>query len=662
MSFQQQSRPLLSAIWMIIGLLTLVMFIGRQGFLWSAGDSSTIFGLWDDYLQSLFIGARFDLRVTTIAFAPLLLIGLALAPFPRLFVWIKRVIPGYSFILFFLSSASVIGNYYYYKTYNNYFDTFIFGLFNDDTDAIIHTIIQDYPVTKATLACLIIAILGYKISAGLLDKAFTKNYALLSKTRYSLYILLSIFILFSLARGSLGTFPLKKYQATVSKYDVLNKVTPNPILALDWALGEHNRQTNFEQVDEAEYHAQMERVLGQNDAIYHTPQNSYLAEHKPNVIFSLMESMGTNFLIEDDPKTNDLLGSMRQHIQSDFYFDRFIASTDGTMTTIASVLFNSNNGTISLGQNSKKHIPGSAFLPFKQAGYKIIYITGGSPTWRNIGAYMPIQGVDEFYQQYHIQKMFPESVKDSNVWGVPDEYLFKFAEHILEQNSGPVFIMTMSQTNHPPYDVPDSYKLAPLTLTDKFANKLTTDSEEATRMLETYQYSSDSLGHFITDIKTSAKGDNTIIAATGDHRMRQVEVDFPEDMGSAYAVPFYFYAPDSLKQHVPHKYNKNRVGSHRDIFPTLYAWSLSDSDYYSLGGENILSDAPTPDHYGVHFQLLFSDKGVIDQRNPEQLFPWANNSGLNVSSTPIANPNPSWPAQYKRLQDLFINQQIAGYQ
>lgn len=661
MNYQAKSRSLIITLWQLIGLLTIIMMLGRQCFLWLAGDPSTIWSLRADYLESLLIGARFDLRVTTIVFAPVLLSGLLLAPFPRIFRWVKGFIPGYSFVLFFISSAALIGNYYYYKTYNNYFDVFIFGLINDDTSAVLDIIIQDYPIIQALLICIIIAFLGYHSSKLLLDKAFDANRPSLPTIKYSVYILLTLIVYISLARGSLGTFPLKKYQATVSKYDVLNKVTPNPLLALDWANGERQRQATFEQVDEAEYHAQMQRVLGQEDAIYHTEKNSYLAEKKPNVIFSLMESMGTNFLVEDDPQTNDLLGSMRQHINSDFFFNRFIASTDGTMTTIASVVFNSNSGSISLGKNRKKRIPGSAFLPFKKAGYKIIYITGGSPTWRNIGSYMPIQGVDEFYQQYHIQKMFPESVKDSNVWGVPDEYLFKFAEHILEQNNGPVFIMTMSQTNHPPYDVPDSYPLHPLKLTDNFANKLMTNREEAESMLETYQYSSNSLGDFISDIKHSEKGNNTIIAATGDHRMRQVKVNFPEDLGTAYAVPFYFYAPEILQQHVTHKYDANRIGSHRDIFPTLYAWSLSDADYYNLGGENLLSPDPTPGHYGVHSELLFSDHGVINRKQPEWVYPWASNSSLSVITKPERNPNANWSREYKKLENLFINQQIEGF-
>ncbi|MDD2168998.1 hypothetical protein QA338_10755 [Glaesserella parasuis] len=39
-----------------------------------------------------------------------------------------------------------MGNFYYYKTYNNYYDMLMFGLVEDDTKAVLKNIYDDYPV------------------------------------------------------------------------------------------------------------------------------------------------------------------------------------------------------------------------------------------------------------------------------------------------------------------------------------------------------------------------------------------------------------------------------------------------------------------------------------------------------------------------------------
>ena len=54
-------------------------------------------------------------------------------------------------------------------------------------------------------------------------------------------------------------------------------------------------------------------VLGQPDPIYTTPKNDYLEAHQPHVVMALMEGLGNNVLVEDDPENNDLLGSLRKH-------------------------------------------------------------------------------------------------------------------------------------------------------------------------------------------------------------------------------------------------------------------------------------------------------------------------------------------------------------
>ncbi|NMV21023.1 LTA synthase family protein, partial [Vibrio parahaemolyticus] len=84
-----------------------------------------------------------------LAFAPLLLSGLVMAASSRLFCWWRKLLPSYVGLIFFLLTAFSIGNYYYYVTYGNYIDVFAFGLFDDDTHAVLVNAWQDYPILRS---------------------------------------------------------------------------------------------------------------------------------------------------------------------------------------------------------------------------------------------------------------------------------------------------------------------------------------------------------------------------------------------------------------------------------------------------------------------------------------------------------------------------------
>ncbi|MCR2121747.1 hypothetical protein CUPS3785_01550 [Campylobacter upsaliensis] len=48
-------------------------------------------------------------------------------------------------------------------------------------------------------------------------------------------------------------------------------------------------------------------------------------------------------------------------------------------------------------------------------------------------------------------------------------------------------------------------------------------------------------------------------------------------------------------------YDKYRLASHKDIFPTLYELSLSETTYCSLGGRNLLA---APSNKKLEFALM----------------------------------------------------------
>lgn len=62
---------------------------------------------------------------------------------------------GYMFLCGFVFMAFTIVNFYYFRTYNNKIDVFIFGLKDDDTLAVLTILWQDYPILIALFCSLI---------------------------------------------------------------------------------------------------------------------------------------------------------------------------------------------------------------------------------------------------------------------------------------------------------------------------------------------------------------------------------------------------------------------------------------------------------------------------------------------------------------------------
>lgn len=619
-------------------------------------------GVTDDIWRAFWVGGRFDAKVTAIAYSPLLLSGLIAAAFSQLYLrWLKFAL-GYHSVIGCLYAIGCILNYYYYKTYGSHVDLFIFGLWEDDSKAVLVNIWRDYPIIRSLLLAVLVGAIAYVSSRWYLRSTLgqlnTRMYWHWSIT--SLVIVFSIVGTFLIARGSLDSHPLKRYHASVSQYKPLNMMTPNVFMALDWAISDRKDQQDFEPVSQQILTSLMLKMLGQPTPNYHTPVNPYLAENPPHVVVAMMESMGMNILIEDNPDTNDLLGSLRPYWKQGFLFERFMAGTSATIDSIVMTLFHSPVATISHSSVQNIALPSSAVLPYKRAGYEVTFLYGGNGMWRNLANYLPVQGFDRVYDENDIIEAFPEAAQYSGTWGVPDGYLFKYANKVLEEAKKPTLIFIMTVTNHSPYKVPDYYQPKPTAMSERLSSLIGYQGDQAKVLLNTFQYASDALGQFIGRVKASDKlKDNTVIAVTGDHRMRYSSTDEPTEYGLTFAVPFFLDVPQPILDHTPFSYDPQRIGSHRDLFPTLYHFSLSNQDYISLGGENLLAKDGVS-NIGFNASRTISEKGAFSSSGSGLFYAWDEHNALLNQARPEKNPpqETDWGKEYSLLQDYYLRSQV----
>lgn len=99
------------------------------------------------FKRMYYLGLRFDLKIIAIILALPFLFGV---PFTftdlisselNAYLWTS-----YISVFSFLTITITITNYFYFKTYQNYYDIFMFGIVEDDTKAVLKNIYDDYPI------------------------------------------------------------------------------------------------------------------------------------------------------------------------------------------------------------------------------------------------------------------------------------------------------------------------------------------------------------------------------------------------------------------------------------------------------------------------------------------------------------------------------------
>ena len=93
-----------------------------------------------------------------------------------------------------------------------------------------------------------------------------------------------------------------------------------------------------------------------------------------------------------------------------------------------------------IGQSSaaSAKFAGNAFAPYLQRGYRVLFVTSGTATWRNLGPFVRQQGAHEFIDQQTLRQRYPEA--QIGTWGVPDEYMFRYMEERLAEATAPLAV------------------------------------------------------------------------------------------------------------------------------------------------------------------------------------------------------------------------------
>ena len=590
-------------------------------------------------------GLGHDMRTFSAIFLPLFLCGflsylslifkLNFTKFYRIFS-----IAYITFISFCVAIFAFI-NYFYYQIYQNKIDMFIFGLKDDDTAALISIIYSDYPVFLIALVAVVFAALCAWLNGKILALKFAKF-----NQPIWIIIILNITLLYAYAvalRGHPTYNALRASTYQFSNFKPFNEISTNPIMALSWASKEYKNQANFPYISH-QRGKELESILFPMMATTNANAN----HAKMHIHFNLMEGFGLGLLQENQSLQKTLLGSLEQHFKSDFVFKRFLPSTNGTIDSLNRIIFQSPIINLTSSKFQKTKLPLTPIDIYKKAGYRIVFAYAGNAAWYNVSYFLKSQGVDEIIDETTLMSEFKSAKESKHPYGIKDEYMYAKIYEVFERATQPTLVISLGISNHPPYLHSDNNELN----LDINSSETARYSTNYKALLKAYSYANNSFGDYLEQVKNSEFKNNIIIAATGDHSNREYRIDYRSESAFGVSVPFYLYIPQTLQSNI--FYDPNRLGSHKDIFPTLYNLSLDKTEYLSLGGKNMLSQ-PNDERleFAMHINVWADNEGI---------YPKSSTIGYKFKNdNTLKNSNESFKISDKKAKFLEYYEEFSYY-
>ena len=665
-AYRNRWSSVFRTLWMLILLATLGLGLARLALLYFQAPATV--SLWQaDVGLAFWIGLRFDLKFLAILVGPFLLLGLVFYKAPtRLWKGFYRVFLVYALVLLIALNLLSVVNFYYFTFYQGPINALIFGFGEDDTSAIVQTMWQDFPVIRLLALVFVGSWVQWWLAKRWGQYRLQHPITHSSAMGLTLLVLCSVLLLVLIARGSLGKFPLRAMHMTVSQDAFVNNMVPSGLHALDLARKERLsndlgkdpnkalRLAGFSTWQDAARlcYADTAHNLSDDELLFHQyPARANSTTPAPHVVVAFMESWGRHLMDYDNPERNDLLGHLRPWVTGKaHYFDHALSSDNGTHPSLEAVLLDTPISPLTQSRYGYHSYDTSRIQPYKDAGYRTIFLTAGPGSWRQLNPVLLRQGFDEVHDENDIRKRYPEAT--AHTWGLDDEWMFYYATELLkeaDQHDEKVMLFMLSVTNHPPYRTPHHYVPAALDIS-ALGDDMATDAQTGLSILQTYQYANNALGDFLDSLEQQQLLDHTVFAASGDHNSRTIFA-YPDSarLAQKFGVPMLFYIPPAYR-HDTAPVDLHAWSSHQDIFPTLWAHSLPNQRLPRSAGRDLYAPTSTEPSAVSHSTsdggrgVSLSHYGAVSNLWQPRYLQWDGNGRLQ----PTESPAPQLVAQGKQ--------------
>lgn len=555
--------------------LLFVLFAALRG-LFLLGFSAVESISEPEVLRTLGIGLRFDLRLALLLMLP---VGILLA-LPRLrlarFRAVRWLLRGYLLLAVAALGLLYIIDFGHYAYLGVRLNATVLR-FAGDAQISAGMLWQTYPVLWITLTWLVgVALWSWallRLERATLDRPHAQRVGMLPAIGGAAVV--SVLVFFGLlGRASAlnleNPVPLRWSDAFYSGNSQVGALGINPALFLFDTL--KLEPSAFDETATREHYDVVANYLGVSERdpnalnfFRHQPVQAHRiqTERQPNVVFVMLESLGTSAVGAYGNPLNPTPNLDRLARES-WFFRHFYVPVTGTAKTVWASITGIPDVSRQETATRNPLIARQRTLINALPGYEKFYMIGGNAGWANINALIrqSIDGV-QLYEERHWQS------PQVDVWGISDLDFFKESSRILGAlpRDKPFFAYLQTSGNHRPFTIPkDNDGFEPLDLPLEQVQQAGSRSVEQYNAVRLLDFN---IGRLMELAKEQGFYDNTIFVFFGDHntRISQIPHMAPafEQLGlESNNVPLLIHAPKWL---TPREFDE-AVGL-ADLLPTV---------------------------------------------------------------------------------------------
>ncbi|HYQ72278.1 MAG TPA: LTA synthase family protein, partial [Gammaproteobacteria bacterium] len=537
-----------------------------------------------DLANAFLVGLRFDLIITCILGAPLVLALLLPGGLGRrrlALLWLGTT----GAITLFAGVTEVE----FYREFHTRLNSIAFHYLQEDAATVSSMIWNGYPVLTYLLLWLVLSG-GYIAALRWIDRSTPRRPV--SAYRPVIRIPVFFLILFLAVWGGRGTLrsgpPLRWGDAFHSQHLFANHLSLNGTYTLAKAAlattDKEQDRTWLTALPAAEaLSLTRDLLLTQRDTLLEPDRYPLLRRHTPavrlphppkNVVLIIMESFSGEFtgaLGHDHGITPEFDKLAGQGLLFDRFFSSGTHTHQGMFATLA-CFPNLPGHEYLMQQPEGQHRFSGLPALLKPLGFNDVYVYNGHFAWDNQEGFFRNQGMSRFIGRDD----FVNPVFIDATWGVSDEDMFNRSLEELQKLAAaekPFFAVLQTLSNHTPYALPDTLPVAPVSGFGSLDRHLTAQ-----------RYSDWALGRFFAAAATTPWFDETLFVIVGDHGFglgRQLtDIDLLR-----FHVPLLLLGPG-----IQASYGKrsHRVATQPDIVPTIVGL-LGKPFVHQCWGRDLLS-------------------------------------------------------------------------
>ena len=539
----------------------------RLGFLWYFHQDTHGIST-KELLYSLYLGVKFDLRLTLIMLLPIFLLGWIswLSPFKsrgakNLWIGYLSVVTAGVLLFYFFN----FGWFAYLKTDMGIGVLRFLGDLRDSTGMVWET----YPVVTLTLLLIVlVTAFGYLLHRMIRFCSTRSTPAYRWKGKTVTAVLTFFLVLFGLY-GKWGWYPLRWSDAFAMSHNFSGQLAINPVIyfvdTVRAGVG-----VKVKPAEVRKYYGMMSNYLGvdhPNPQTLNFERTASLA--KPlgknlNVVVVIMESFAS---YKSDLAGNPLhtTPNMDRLAHEGYFFKNYYDPTPGTARSVFATVTGIPDVADNWTSTRNPRVINQQVIANGYKGYDKYYFIGGSASWGNIRGLLGhnIHGI-------HIMEEKDYSAPRMDVWGISDLDLFREANKRFEKKKKPFFAIIQLAGNHRPYNIPPDAKKSGFKYEHPPMAQLKRYGFHSEEEFNSFRFMDFCVGQFIEMATEAGYAKNTVFAFYGDHGLPffYQAVNAPladQQLGFVHnRVPLVIYSP-----RIKNPQTFNEVAGEEDIMATM---------------------------------------------------------------------------------------------